>query len=497
MLLGVIYIALVFTQMTGQNLGAPGLLFFRNVIMVNAAVLTLLAPSFFASAISEEKEEDTLGMMMMAGISPLGLLLGKSTSRLLQVILLLSLQYPFTLLATTMGGLMQEQVTSAYLSLVAYTVLLANVGLLASVYCHRSRDAAVMTVLWLIAYHALPGFAWGGAMYLIQTKGWTPTNSLHYVVLKALEFTSHSNVFRSLYDVTVTGYQFEWSIQIIGNICGGILCFLLAWFAFGFVAMEPVIDNASRGLVARRTGRFRLFGAGRTWNAALLWKDFHFIAGGWVGILIRCVIYAGLYGMCFAANHPGTWGRSPYSGWTMEWDRITWAFLFFSHPIFALDLAHCLSRFFHEEIKGQTLSSILMLPRAVPDITYEKMLGCLMGLIPGAIANGLGLFVFPGGHSVTNDLFNEPGFWWWIMNLLLFIHLSMLLSIFLRWGSMALAFGITAASMFITVILLASGSFRSNVQVEALLSFFAVLLGFACCGCHVLLMLRLPKLAEK
>ena len=103
-LLLVIYIALWFAQVQADYLGAPGRNFFRYVIYLNAIFVTLLGVSYFSSAISEEKEEDTLGLMTMAGISPLGILLGKSTTRLFQVFLLLALQYPFTLLAITLGG---------------------------------------------------------------------------------------------------------------------------------------------------------------------------------------------------------------------------------------------------------------------------------------------------------------------------------------------------------------------------------------------------------
>ena len=42
-----------------------------------------------------------IGLMLMAGISPLGILLGKSCGRLLQAALLLTVQFPFTWLAIT------------------------------------------------------------------------------------------------------------------------------------------------------------------------------------------------------------------------------------------------------------------------------------------------------------------------------------------------------------------------------------------------------------
>ena len=177
--LAVIYLALWSAQEMSGLFGAPGQIFFRYVVYLNAAFVTLLGVGFFSSAITEEKEEDTLGLMTMAGISPLGILLGKSTSRLFQVLLLLAIQYPFTLLAVTLGGLVPGQITSAYMSLFAYTILLANVGLLNSVVCRRSRDSAGLTTLFLVGYSIVPALSYGGLQYLLLDRKSTRLNSSH------------------------------------------------------------------------------------------------------------------------------------------------------------------------------------------------------------------------------------------------------------------------------------------------------------------------------
>ncbi len=500
-LLGVIYLSLWSAQQTSMFFGAPGLLFFRYLVYVNAVFVTLLGVGFFSSAITEEKEEDTLGLMTMAGISPLGILLGKSTSRLFQVLLLLAIQYPFTLLAVTLGGLSPGQITSAYVSLFSYTILLANVGLLCSVFCRRSRDASGLTTLWLVGYCTVPAFAMAGYWYLLQNKGWTVADPGQNLILAPLSWLSESTVFTELNAATQTGHQFAWSPQIVGNAAGGLICFLLSWWLFGFVAMEPAQEATSRGMVARRTSRrLRMFSAGRAWNASLVWKDFHFIGGGWAGVVIRCLLYSGLYGLCIAANNPATWGGNNYGNWTMRWEDVTWGFLFFSHPLLAIDIALCASRVFQEEIKGMTLSSLLMLPRSIPDLAYSKVLGCGLGLLPGVGANLFALVFLPGGPRLMGEVFGAPGFWWWIMNLFLLIHLTVVLSLQLRWGAMALSFGLTAGSMFVTAIAMSAMAFgfslRGN-QPEDLLGVMAVLIGIACLGCHAIVLLRLPKLGEK
>jgi len=112
---------------------APGLRFFEVVVAVDLVFVILAGVSYFSSAISEEKEEMTLGLLRMTNLNPLSILLGKSTSRLCAAILLFVAQIPFTLLAITLGGISLHQVFAAYLTLAAFLVFVSNLALLASV----------------------------------------------------------------------------------------------------------------------------------------------------------------------------------------------------------------------------------------------------------------------------------------------------------------------------------------------------------------------------
>ena len=120
--------------------------------LLNVALIVLAGISFFATAITEEKEEETLGLLKMAGLNPLGLLLGKSTSRLINTLLLLGVQFPFTLLAVTLGGATVTQIVAGYAALAAFLILTANVGLLASVVFRRGGTASWAVLLFYLIY---------------------------------------------------------------------------------------------------------------------------------------------------------------------------------------------------------------------------------------------------------------------------------------------------------------------------------------------------------
>ena len=89
--------------------GAPGLEFFRTLTVINSIFITLAGIAFFSTAITEEKEEGTLGLLRMTKLSPVAILLGKSTSRLFGACLLILAQLPFTLLAVSLGGVTQAR----------------------------------------------------------------------------------------------------------------------------------------------------------------------------------------------------------------------------------------------------------------------------------------------------------------------------------------------------------------------------------------------------
>jgi hypothetical protein len=76
----------VFALATQSIFAAPGLQFFRGLTYWNLVFTSLVAIGFFSLSITAERErgEDTLGLMLMAGISPQGILLGRSGGRMWQ-----------------------------------------------------------------------------------------------------------------------------------------------------------------------------------------------------------------------------------------------------------------------------------------------------------------------------------------------------------------------------------------------------------------------------
>ena len=101
-----------------------------------------------------------------------------------------------------------------------------------------------------------------------------------------LNWIYKTSVFIQVHDALDTNHEFAWTPQLISNSIAGVALFLASWGLFGLVSHESATEATTRAMVPRRTGRLSWFSAGRAWNTALAWKDFHFISGGWFGLCI-------------------------------------------------------------------------------------------------------------------------------------------------------------------------------------------------------------------
>lgn len=443
----IIYFMMIGAQLQSMFFGAPGLQFFMNMIFLNVSFIALGGISFFSSAVTEEKEEDTIGLLMMAGISPLGILLGKSTARLFQALLLLTVQFPFTLLAITLGGVTFAQVVAAYVALLAFTVLMANAALLCSVVCRRSGSAAGLTALWLLLHSLTPSLV-EGPLAILRGESWATGSYAGQGLIRVLELMIESDVLRRLYAILQTGFDDPvLTTQVMTNVAGGAAYFLLSWLLFTRFALAGDVQGISRGMLVRSQKRAAFIAAGRAWSNPLIWKEYNFLTGGspylWGKIIGFSVLYFALYpilaGLRYLSGDP--------QPWQVE-GEIMPAHFTITILVLVIELSIYSSRLFHDEIRLQTLSSLLMLPRSIAYVGYSKLAGMLLGALPTLV------FVIVDSVLVTTnskdwfDVVTHPGFWFPVVMFTVFLHLVVLLSLFVKWGALPLAFFVVLVSSY-------------------------------------------------
>lgn len=447
----VILFFLVTTALTNmiQLTLSPGLEFFTMISYSNFAFITLAGISYFTTGITEEKEEQTLGLLKMAGLNPLGILLGKSAPRLVNALLLLGVQFPFVQLAITLGGILPHQVRAIYVALSGYIILLASLGLCCSVISRNSRRAVGMMSLLLM----LPLLAQWITSILLAGGG----GPILAGVRQGLGWVSCFAVASRLSEIMSIGFnEPAISPQFLAHLVGGAVAFLLAWLSFNRCTRTAHTDSPGRSFFSG-SGKRRLRGSvGTAWSNALAWKDFHFVTGGIPGLFVRVLFYTLTVGTIG--------GVTLWVTGELEISAFGWTLLSICFFCGVFEAAASTSRGLRSEIQWRTLSSLVILPRSIESIIRSKMLGSLPSLVPVAAFFLLGCVLAAGSffESLAAELRRPTPLVLagWSMGILLvlllcliFVQLSSYFALIFRWGYVALAFVVILISswMFCTM----------------------------------------------
>ena len=441
-------VAILFTMLQFQFagiFGAAGREFFAAVIALNVAFICIATLSYFAGAITEEKEDGTLGLLRMTNLNPLTILLGKSTSRLCGGLLLLLVQFPFSLLAVTLGGLRWEQVSACYAILAAFLFFAANAGLLGSVLARRTPLAALVTCFIAVPFVLGGEFAEGILREIIPSGNWEAGRATFAGII---EFWQRASVGRALHEVLydqTPGWSPLGTTTLL--IAGGCAAFLSAWLLFDrFCAGELEVATGFR---PRTLGWMRFFsprrGHGRAWwgwrMEALVWKDFQFLHGGWRVVIAKTAGYflVALWILIDGQGYP--------RNWDFRWKQFFAGFAAMTFAALCAESLFAASRIFRIERNQRTLSSLAALPHDLPELIAAKRLAVLLSLLPvGAffmvsMIGAIGV-IFEG---MTGSNSGEAFFYllmflvWTVGQFFLNLRLVALFSLRMKWGGLPLA----------------------------------------------------------
>ena len=216
-------------------------------------------------------------------------------------------------------------------------------------------------------------------------------------------------------------------------------------------------------------------------------------------LLVRVAYYGGLSLFALAIENKN-------DGYAMSWFGSIFFLVWLSVTI---DAAKVLSRSMQDEVRGQTLASLMMLPRSANGIVYSKFAGAMLGWLPGPVIGLIFLVVSPTMREAFEQMFREQnvvdGFAILTMLILYFAlipHFAAFFALYVRWGAVALAIGMTIATYFVlmmglSIILLMASGTRSINSTELLFFAISIVLFFICVACHIGVMLRVQALGAK
>ena len=470
-------LALIVLLLIGMNhrdfayRSAPGEFVLVMVVTVNFFAIAIFGLSTFASAITEEKEDDSLGLLRMTRLNPLSILLGKGTARLCEGLLLLAVQVPFTMLCITLGGVSLAQVLRCYAILAAFLFLLSNVALFWSVVCRRTGRASTMTTITGVVLYFMPVFL----MPLVFTSRLRGGQNPSWYESFAQFSLSINPVFDLSRTAIPRGGGLPFTVDsIMASLVIGAVAFLLAWVLFERFCKADASPAAAAPRKSAPAAVRRRSAVPRPGRNAIAWKDFHFMGGGWRGILIRLVAYAALIALlCMWVVSVGGRFKADHLGFTLVWSGII---------AFVIEAGLLGARMFGVERKRNTLGSLYTLPIDTGTLIRQKIRGILPGLIPSAAIVLSGFIVLGLATNGPSNLFDDDVLQiilLWATQTLLFAVLCVYLSLRMRRGVFASAVGIMFGGNFILTILLGSGG-ADGIAVLCVLLWVAIFTIAAC-----------------
>ncbi len=125
--------------------GTIGRVLFIGIVGVELFLVTFIAPTFTAGAISGEREHQTYDLLRTTLLPARSLVVGKLVSALSYVMLLLLAAIPLQSIAFLFGGVTETEILLAFVILVVTAIALGSVGIYFSSIMQRTLSASIMT----------------------------------------------------------------------------------------------------------------------------------------------------------------------------------------------------------------------------------------------------------------------------------------------------------------------------------------------------------------
>ena len=124
---------------------------FAAVLLLMTLQVVFLAPSSTASAISLEREKQTLELLIATPISSVAIVVGKLLSTLVYVFLLIAASIPLMAVVFVYGGVAPEDVLRGYIVLVVTALGLGSFGMFCSGLVKSTTAATAITIFGVLA----------------------------------------------------------------------------------------------------------------------------------------------------------------------------------------------------------------------------------------------------------------------------------------------------------------------------------------------------------
>lgn len=346
----------------------------------------LFTPAYVASALTEEKERNTLEALMATDLSSREIVLSKLAVRLANLGLMLLTGLPILAMLQIMGGADPDFMLSGYLAVLFFTATLACLAIHNSVRRKRTRDAIVGTYIELGAYLLLT------SVFFYAMRRWFPASVL------SLNLGLFRLNFDTLFETLFAGNPLIILERVFEYVVfGGRLTQILSTVTLEFITFHLVVSTLLAADAVRRfRGTFQRQTYGqlasnahrprrrlRIGNWPLLWKEVFTQAStqrSWLGrILMALFVLASLLPAAEIELYLMTnWHRGGAVAQTyFRYVAITGCMVL---CVLMIRVVVQAALSFSRERDQQTLDSLLTCPVSAAGIVASKWLGCMLSI---------------------------------------------------------------------------------------------------------------------
>ncbi len=428
---------------------APGRDLLEALGWANFWAVTIAGVLLFAPTITEEKEDQTLGLLRMTGIGPASLLLGKALPKLVQLLLVLIVQLPLVWLTRTLGGVDWLLLMNVYLLVFGQLIGVVAISMLASVVMRTSAGAVVAAGVLVFCWSLGPVII-EDQLRFVANRGSVLGEMLRLVAALAVQFSLPfwmDVLLQSSSTVPQTSLALGVSLTWAGLLClFSVKSFNYwnqhestqtelewvqenwqrVWFSMTHfrqsqksevstprIPDQPVRPTAhtspspvmvTQPVEALPSGRIRF--SYRSWQNSIAWKDYFLLGGGRTGFRIRCAV--ALLGMIGIVTLASEFAYAVLNGKSVSDLNPHWirqaceAIMGCSAWAFGLDVVYLTVNLFSYELRRQTWESLQLLPLSLGTICRRKILGAACHLVPWVVAFLCGLAMSFTPSDMTN-----------------------------------------------------------------------------------------------
>jgi len=132
-----------------------GSILFPFLATIQLALLTFVAALTTAGSIAQEKDRNTLLLLLMTRLNNCELVLGKTLASLLQTLTMLAAALPIFMLTVLLGGISFPQVAAVYAVTLATVLAAGALGSAVALWRHNTFQILAATVMLIVAWLAL------------------------------------------------------------------------------------------------------------------------------------------------------------------------------------------------------------------------------------------------------------------------------------------------------------------------------------------------------